>query len=246
MAVLVLAIETSSSRGSVALVESGRVLADAWHEEPHAHGERLLGLLDGVFRQAGRNQGQLDRVAVGRGPGAFTGLRVGLALAQGIASGLGIPAVGVGSLRAMAAAVSSDTVGHRWPILDARRGELFVACFGADGAELLAPIAVPRQRIAETLMRLASDIAPASTGNWLLGHALAGLPELSEPSPGSTSGFSPYRSDSADWPGAVAVGLIASNPTENAPTAPEYLRDADAVLPNLPRSPLLQPLRVGP
>lgn len=246
MAVLVLAIETSCRRGSVALVESGRVLASAWHDHANAHGERLLGLIDATFRTAMRRPADLGCVAVGRGPGTFTGLRVGLALAQGIASGLGIRAVGVGSLRAMAAAAPSEMPGNRWPILDARRGELFVACFGRDGREVLAPRAVPRHQALERLESLSLEVGARSVDNLLLGSALTEVPGLMDDLSHSSAGFLPYRGDATDWPGAVAVGVLASSSVLDDPASPDYLRDADAVVPDLPPSPLLLPRTVGP
>jgi tRNA threonylcarbamoyladenosine biosynthesis protein TsaB len=240
--VLVLALETSSRRGSVALLESGRLLAEAWHDEPNAHGERLLGLVDEVFFRAERRRIQLDRVAVGRGPGAFTGLRVGLAMAQGIASGLGLPAVGIGSLRAMAAAMPGSVRGNRWPILDARRGELFVACYDEGGAELLSPRAMPRHEIGQELRLLRETLNQPSPKDWLLGHAVSEVSELVAELPE----YAIHLSPETDWPGAAAVGQLASNPAELGAASPEYLRDADAVLPKLPPCPLNQPRETGP
>jgi tRNA threonylcarbamoyladenosine biosynthesis protein TsaB len=240
--VLVLGLETSSPRGSVALLDSGRLLAAAWHDEPNAHGERLLGLVDCVFSAAGRNPTELARVAVGRGPGSFTGLRVGLAIAQGIGSGLGIPAVGIGSLRAMAAAMPEDLSGSRWPILDARRGELFIGCYSENGIELVSPRAVPRRGISQSIRLLLSTLDAPSSTNWLLGNAVGEIPELA----GELSEFQRHSSDVTDWPGAAAVGRVASDPAEVGPASPEYLRDADAVLPRLPNCPLNQPMEAGP
>jgi tRNA threonylcarbamoyladenosine biosynthesis protein TsaB len=222
------------------------VLADAWHDQANAHGERLLGLIDEIFGRAERSLADLGRVAVGRGPGAFTGLRVGLALAQGIGSGLSLQAVGIGSLRAMAAGTPAHLQGNRWPLLDARRGEIFLACFAKNGSELLSPRAVPRQGLVETLMRLNSNLPGASTDSLLLGHAMSEIPELAEANLTERCGFTPYRSDSTDWPGARAVGQLASALDENAPASPEYLRDADAIMPNLPACPLNQPRQAGP
>ncbi|HEY5961596.1 MAG TPA: tRNA (adenosine(37)-N6)-threonylcarbamoyltransferase complex dimerization subunit type 1 TsaB [Polyangiaceae bacterium] len=235
---LVLALETSSQRGSVALVEDGRLMAHACHDEPNAHGERLLGLMERVLHVAGRSMRTIDRIAVGRGPGAFTGLRVGLALAQGIGAGLGIPAIGIGSLRAMAAAVPDQIDGDRWPIMDARRDEVFVACFRPDGTELLAPHSLPRSGALQSLRQLAESISPGTGTPRLLGAALDKFTELiAQGSP-----FVAYRGEGSDWPGAIAVGRIACDPNELAPASPDYLRGADAILPKLPPCPLDLPL----
>jgi tRNA threonylcarbamoyladenosine biosynthesis protein TsaB len=240
--VLVLGLETSSRRGSVALLDSGRLLAEAWHDEPNAHGERLIGLIDGVLEVAGIRPNQLDRVAVGRGPGAFTGLRVGLALAQGISSGLAIPAIGVGSLRAMAAAMGEGRSGSRWPVVNARRGEMFIACYREDGVELVSPRAVPRLGFSQTVRSLLSTVDRPYSTNWLIGNAVGEIPELAIELPE----FLHYSSDATDWPQAAAVGGLGSNLAEVAPASPDYLRDADAVVPHLPPCPLNQPMEAGP
>lgn len=100
------------------MLDDGRVLASAEHSDLNAHAERLLPLLEEVFAQAKLTRHDVHRVAVGIGPGSFTGLRVGIALGQGLGLGLGIPVVGVGSLAALAAAGNGAV---RLALLDARR-----------------------------------------------------------------------------------------------------------------------------
>jgi tRNA threonylcarbamoyl adenosine modification protein YeaZ len=190
--------------------------------------------MDEVLRSASCSMPSVERVAVGRGPGAFTGLRVGLALAQGIGAGLGIPTIGIGSLRAMAAGVPGALAGDRWPVIDARRDELFVACYRADGTELLAPLAVARNEALQTLARLAASISTGHNQPLLLGSALQKFTELH----GDASPFQAFRSLASDWPSADEVGRIACDPREIATASPDYLRGADAILPSLPPCPL--------
>lgn len=239
---LVLALETSTRRGSVALVGSGRLIAERWHEEPQAHGERLLGLVDDLFKEADDlSPRDLQAIAAGHGPGAFTGLRVGLAMAQGLATGLGIPAIGVSSLQAMALGLAPGVRGRRWPILDARRGEFFVACYAEDGTELIAPEAVAKAKFADRLRHLQAKVGGQSCPDWLLGDVASTL----DLSPLAPAGFCVHHDHRTDWPGAAAVGRLASMASRgpSLPIAAEYLRDADAVLPKLPPSPLAQPRR---
>jgi tRNA threonylcarbamoyladenosine biosynthesis protein TsaB len=240
--VLVLGLETSTRRGSVALVESGVLLAEAWHDELNAHVERLPGLIDEVFARAQRERAQLGRVAVGRGPGAFTGLRVGLALAQGIAAGLGIPAVGIGSLRARAAAVPQALTGRRWIVLDARRGDVFLACYGGDGAELVHPLVLAREQLPSALDKHRGELGIATTADWLIGPSARELADLAK----VVRGYSGYESEATSFPSAGTIARIASHINENDPPSPEYLRDADAIIPNLPPCPLDQPTVATP
>jgi len=214
----VLGIETSARRGSVSLIEQGRVVIALSHEELNAHAERLLPLLDQALTQAGWSRTTLDRVAVGVGPGSFTGLRVGIALGQGIAVGLGIPLVGVGSLRAMAAAVPSERPGSRWALLDARRGEVFVAAYDQAGGELLAPCAIAPAELEPTLSR-----ASAPEPRLLLGEVLDVL--------GGTLGTR-VQSLETDLPHASAVGRLGEQAeASHTGVEPLYVRDAGAALP---------------
>jgi len=214
----VLGIETSSRRGSVALLERGKPVFALSHEELNAHAERLLPLIDRALAEAGWSRTTLDRVAVGAGPGSFTGLRVGIALGQGIAVGLGIELVGVGSLRAMAAAVPSDRPGTRWALLDARRGEVFVAAYDQAGSELLAPCAIAP---AEIEPRIAQVSAPEP--QLLLGEVLENL---------VSARGTRVRSLETDLPHASAVARLGEHavPSE-AGVEPLYVRDAGAALP---------------
>ena len=214
----VLGIETSSRRGSVALLERGQTVIALSHEELNAHAERLLPLIDQALAEAGWSRTALDRVAVGVGPGSFTGLRVGIALGQGIAVGLGIPLLGIGSLRAMAAAVPGERPGSRWALLDARRGEVFVAAYDQAGAELLAPCAIAPAEVEPRM-----DEVSAPEPRLLLGEVLGVLLEA--------RGIR-VQSLETDLPHASSVARLGEHaePPANG-VEPLYVRDAGAALP---------------
>jgi tRNA threonylcarbamoyladenosine biosynthesis protein TsaB len=220
----VLAIETSSAQGSAALVEDGRLVAMRCREQEHAHAERIPVLIDELMAEAGWRPSSLDRLAAGIGPGSFTGLRMGLALLVGIAHGLDRPLVGIGSLRAMAAAAPEGRSGLRCPLVDARRDELFVAAYSVDGVELLPPAAVARSMVAEYLQReLAGPLL-------LLGR----VPEVTE------SALAGHRSAESDLPHARWVAHCAERaPADAGPVRPIYVREAVADRPQLPPNPLL-------
>ncbi len=222
----VLGIETSSAtRGTVALVERGVPVAAASHQRLNAHAEEILPLVERLLADAGWARASLDRVAVGVGPGSFTGLRVGIALAQGIALGLGIPAVGVPSLAAMARAVPASLPGARCPMVDARRDELFVAVYDVDGRELVAPRTLPR---ATALVDLEGVAGPARV---VIGAVVAELP-------GAPADL--LRSPGTDLPHASFAALLGGELDPAAyPAVPHYVRGADAIKPDLPPSPLL-------
>lgn len=218
----ILAIETSCARGSAVLVEDGRLVAVRCREQENAHAEGIPILIDELMAEAGWRPGELDRLATGIGPGSFTGLRMGIAFLIGIAQGLDRPLLGIGSMRAMAAAAPPELAGLRCPLLDARRDELFVAAYTADGAEALAPCAVTRASALELLR--------ARFPEPLL--LLGALPEV----PATPSG---YRSPESDLPHALWVARCAERaPLDPGPVRPLYVREAVAELPRLPPNPL--------
>jgi len=138
-----LAIETATSVQSVALVEDDRLLVELSYEAQGNRGGVLLPTVDQVLKKAGVAARDLDVVAVSIGPGSFTGLRVGLATAKGLALGAGARVVGVPTLEALAEGyASADTT--ICALLDAYRGEVYMALFRRNGnvLERLSPDAV--------------------------------------------------------------------------------------------------------
>lgn len=133
---IVLAIETSGRIGSVALCRDEEVLSAYIFPEGARHARDIMPAVDRVFEQAGLDRGDADAVAVSEGPGAFTGLRVGVTFAKTLAYALGWRAVGVPSLEVAVqnATVSAEEAG-RWacPVLDARRERVYGTLFEWEG-----------------------------------------------------------------------------------------------------------------
>jgi tRNA threonylcarbamoyl adenosine modification protein YeaZ/ribosomal-protein-alanine acetyltransferase len=127
----ILAIDTSTDRTSVAVVEAGKVIVSKFHQDRLAHGEALPKLIFEIKESLNN----LDLIAIGMGPGPFTGLRSGIAFAQSFALAKKIPWVGVGSLDALAMQFSDDEFIVQ---IDARRKEVFYAHF-KDGSRIGEP-----------------------------------------------------------------------------------------------------------
>ena len=123
-----LAIETATPGASVALVEDARTLAAASRIDRVGHATFLVPAIDFCFDQVGWSPSDLDAVIVDIGPGLYTGIRVGLATAQGLAAAFGIPLIPAVALDALALEART---GHRsiWALVDVRRGEFAVARF---------------------------------------------------------------------------------------------------------------------
>ena len=124
----VLGIETSTATGSVAVVDGDELLGEVCFCGAGRHSEQLLGNVALVLRMTGMQTGSLQGVAVGLGPGSFTGVRVALSTAKGLALGLGIPLAGVPSLKALAEGVSCWG-GLVCPMVDARARRVYTALF---------------------------------------------------------------------------------------------------------------------
>jgi tRNA threonylcarbamoyl adenosine modification protein YeaZ len=129
------AIETSSALGSVALFEDGVLVAEDEKPVANGHGEHFLPMVDGLFRRMGWSAAEVSRWAVGIGPGSFTGVRIGVALAKGIVLATGAEIVGIASLDAIASAGAGG--GLVVSLVRAGKGEIFVQA--RRGRDLILP-----------------------------------------------------------------------------------------------------------
>jgi tRNA threonylcarbamoyl adenosine modification protein YeaZ len=118
--VLTLAFDTATAVATSALVDGGEVLG-----ERVSRAQTLLEDVDALLRQAGAHPSDLDLLAIGLGPGSFTGVRIGLAVARGLALSLGLPGSGVSTLAAVAAGAPGSL-----PVVDAKRREIFTLVDG--------------------------------------------------------------------------------------------------------------------
>jgi tRNA threonylcarbamoyladenosine biosynthesis protein TsaB len=130
-----LALETSTEACSVALWIDGEV-RERFEIAPRRHAELALPWAEGLLADAGVAKSRLDVIAVGRGPGAFTGVRLAIALAQGIALALDRPVVPVSTLAVLAAGAPCGAGGRVLAAIDARMGEVYSAAFARDGEAL--------------------------------------------------------------------------------------------------------------
>lgn len=160
----ILAIEGALARCSVALWHDGAPLAEEAEEAARGHPSLLPRMSAAVLARAGIEATALDAVAVGVGPGGFTGLRAAIALAEGIARGAGVPLLGVTTGEALLAALPPEAVAGRvvWAVLDNRRGRVALEAFAPGDPMPAAP------RILDV-----AALPPAPPGLLLLGDAAA-------------------------------------------------------------------------
>jgi len=163
----VLALDTSSWWGGLALLEgsadaSVQVLAEVGFHVPASHAVHLMPRVEWLLNQSGWTKSSVDAYVAVRGPGSFTGIRVGLGTAHGLALAAGRPVIGVGSLVAMAEAAGPMDE-ERLPVRDAGRGEVYLARYDSNGC--------PPREIAEPRMAHATHVAALAERAVLLAEA---------------------------------------------------------------------------
>jgi tRNA threonylcarbamoyladenosine biosynthesis protein TsaB len=235
--VRILGLDTATRATTAALFDTGSGAAIEARDDPPAgarprHTTRLLSLVVEVLERAGIGWSELDRIAVGVGPGTFTGLRIGVATARALAQARSIPLVGVSSLQALAlGAAAEDPGGVVVPVLDARRGEVFAAAWAAAWAAespvgrqskaLLEPRAASPEALGDDIRRLGPGTLAVGDGaiefRAVLERSGARIPE----------DRSPLHRVSAIDHCRLAEG---ETPTDPAEIRPEYLRLPDAEL----------------
>lgn len=139
---MLLAFDTATPRVTVAVHDGASVRAEAVSEQKMKHGEQLMPLVARVLDDAGVDRRELTRIAAGVGPGPFTGLRVGLVTARTLGFALGIPVLGVCTLDVIAVEAAEELHHHAGFAVatDARRKEVYLARYDADGRRLTDPV----------------------------------------------------------------------------------------------------------
>jgi len=130
---VILALDTTTEHGSLALVDADRIIEERAIHAPTGYAQMLYGELADLLARHGLALADIDCFAAASGPGSFTGVRVGLACIKGLAAALDKPAVAISNLEAMA---TFGTAALRAPILDARRGAIYAAVYDASGASI--------------------------------------------------------------------------------------------------------------
>jgi tRNA threonylcarbamoyladenosine biosynthesis protein TsaB len=159
-----LAIETATESCSVALVHGEVVIARS-ELTPRRHAELVLPMADALLAEAGIGRHALDGIAVGRGPGAFTGVRLAVSLAQGMALALDIPVVTVSSLAALAWEAPEDDAAIL-AVIDARMGEIYAACYRRGDNGVLIALDDERVCTAEALHLPIADAWHVMGSGW--------------------------------------------------------------------------------
>jgi tRNA threonylcarbamoyladenosine biosynthesis protein TsaB len=215
---LILAIDTAldACAAGVLDTDAGRMIARESLPMKRGHAEALMPLIARVIKVSGIGFAGLDRIAVTTGPGSFTGLRVGLSAARGIALAADKPVVGVTTLAAYAAPIVNE--GGEHPVIsaiDARHDHVYLQVVAGNGSSLLWPRLAP----IEEALDAARFGAP-----YLVGNAAKILAER-----WPTDAPAPIQADAQAAPDIAWVGWLgAAVSPDTAPARPYYLRAPDA------------------
>ena len=132
---LILAFETSAKAASVALTQDGNLLGESYQNTGLTHSQTLMVMAEDLLKQCSKTVSDLDAVAIAEGPGSFTGVRIGVAAAKGLAWGAELPCYGVSTLEAMAVSLGVYE-GYVCPCMDARRNQVYNALFYVNQGKL--------------------------------------------------------------------------------------------------------------
>ncbi len=221
----ILGIDTATWRASVGLRIGGELAAEVSRTADGSHAVSLLALVHDVLREAGCAVHELDAVAVSGGPGSFTGLRIGLSVAKGISYATGARLVAVPTLEALARTVA-HLEGALCPTLDARKGEVYAACFrsSSTGVERLSEDVLLTP---EALLRM------LPTPCVVLGDAVGVYGSLLRERLGADVTLLPEDTHGPSGGVVAAMGLerlLADGPDDLTQLEPRYIRPSEAEL----------------
>lgn len=178
---LILSFETSAKAASVALLENGKLLGESYQNTGLTHSQTLMVMAQQLLQDCGKTISDLQAVAVAEGPGSFTGVRIGVAAAKGLAWGAELPCYGVSTLEAMALSLGAWQ-GYVCPVMDARRSQVYNALFCVNCGKLerlREDRAIALEDLSQELAELAGPIFLVGDGSSLTYRTLSDtLPNL--------------------------------------------------------------------
>lgn len=225
MSAKILALDTATENCSVALLVDEKVYVRS-EVAPRDHTKKILPMVDEVLKEAGVALADLDALAFGRGPGSFTGVRIGIGIAQGLAFGADLPMIGVSTLEAMAqGCFRKHNASHVACAIDARMSEVYWGRFvrQQDGtwAQFDQEQVIPPAALAEQSQADEHVWSTAGTGWDAYGEALAGLKFNRE-------GSDVLFPDAEDIVQIAKLELEKGNTLDAEEASPTYLRDTVA------------------
>ena len=223
---IIIGIETATERLSASLLVENDRIFERHKDSRSSHCELLTGLLLELVNEADVSFEEIDCIAVSVGPGSFTGLRIGIATAMGLAYGLGITACGINTLMGLAWN-SIETGALVCPIIDAKRSEVYTALYRTGDnmpQTVIEPVAIPIAKLAEILLKRNEKVT-------ITGPAAEIFRDILKDSPGISASFIPQDSAQPSARSIAELGLInfrLNGGVNPGILKPVYLRRSDA------------------
>lgn len=222
----ILGIDTSGSALSVAVTDGTRLLAEYWIDRGLTHSQQLMPAVDKVLGELQLTPRDMDAFACAKGPGSFTGLRIGTATVKALAFATQKPAVGVNTLEALCYPMAG-AAGILCPMLDARHAQVFGAAYrwrGDSLETLIAPQASELKELLEAVKAYGETVFPLGDGAVAYAETVKeGLGGLAAAVPAASC---PARASSVAW--TAARMLEAGAEADGRTLKPEYLRKSQA------------------
>lgn len=222
----ILVLESSGLVASVALMEENSMICEFTMNHKKTHSQTLLPMVDEMMKITGFHKKELDAVAISKGPGSFTGLRIGSATAKGLSQALNIPVVSISSLEGLAANLygTEDLI---CPIMDARRSQVYAGIFQYEGEKLATRMEDDAVSVADLIRILNEKGEPVI----FLGDGVPVYQKLLEEGLTVPYRFAPSHMNRqrAGAVGVLAVQYFKEGKTETSRDhKPEYLRKSQA------------------
>ena len=221
---LILAVDTTTPGGSVALLEDEALLGEANVESPATHSARLFRSIDFLVGALGKDIRDVNAFAVAAGPGSFTGIRIGVGAVKSLAFASGKPVAPVSTLLALASKLACDGTPLVCPLLDAKKGEIYAGLFEAGTLGLVEIIPQGAYDPEEFLARLPAGRAIAFAGSGLTAYRAGILSHA-----GDRARFPERSRFIAAEVGRIGAGLLrAGKGVDAASLEPLYFRRSQA------------------
>ncbi|MEN8143081.1 MAG: tRNA (adenosine(37)-N6)-threonylcarbamoyltransferase complex dimerization subunit type 1 TsaB [Thermodesulfobacteriota bacterium] len=224
---LILAIETASMCGSVAIVSGDKCLAENSIDSSSTHSKRLVQQVDYVMKETGLDWDQLDAIAISLGPGSFTGLRIGLSTAKGLVMATNLPLIGVPTLDGLASQAAAPNGSNICAVLDARKKEVYGAFYKSNNS------GIP-EKTGEYLVKKPNILALLiDKPTILIGDGAVLYRDVFEEIAADNAIFTPQQ---ICFPRSAPIGFIAArmfaekNFIDPAEAVPIYVRPSEAEL----------------
>ena len=225
---IVLGIDSASGACSAAAVNRDGVLAHRFEAMQRGQAEALAPMMEAVLGEARLTPGDISTVAVTIGPGAFTGVRIGLSAARAFALAVSVPVIGVTTFAVIAEPLQAHVETDILAVVESRRSDFFVQLIAADGHESGPPAALTGAEVGAYVRTHGSGAELTLAGD--------GADRLA--ASGALAGLTTHRAPGAGWPDAAAAGRLALRriadtglPDRRERPSPLYLRPPDVKLP---------------